>query len=139
DPQTVESARQALKIDKYQQLAYRARLEQEQARDLVQAIDKAIQRLNESEGQVNALKSIDANRAMNADERRRADEQRDKLANTGKDLGEAAESNLRTSFLEAAEKARQIAEGPIEKAAESVGKSRLNAEQAEPRSKAAAQ
>jgi hypothetical protein len=139
DPQTVESARQTLKIDRNQSLSYRARAEQEQAKDLVRAIDKAIQRLQESEGQVNALKAIEPNRAMRPDEKQRADEQRDRLATTSKDLGEAAESNLRTAFNEIAQKAQSIAQGPIQDAAENVARSRLNAEQAEPRKQAAEQ
>src|SRR4029079_12276477 len=98
DPQSAESARQTLKIDKYQQLPYRARLEQEQAKDLTQAIDKAIQRLSQSEGHVNSLKSIDPKRPMNADEKRRSEEQRDQLGTASKELADAAESNRRTSF-----------------------------------------
>lgn len=129
DPQTVESARQTLKIDDNQSLGFRARIEQDQAKNLTQAIDKAIQRLQHAEGQVNSLKNVEAKRAFNPDETRRADEQRDHLATTGKDLGEAAESNLRTAFAEVADKALQIAEGPIQGAAENVAKARLSADQ----------
>jgi hypothetical protein len=138
DPQSVESAKQTLKIDSTQPLAYKTRVEQQHARDLVREIDRAIQRLAQSDGAVNSLKDIDRNRPMNADEKTRAKEQREQLATTSKDLADAAESNLRNAFSAVAATAKQIAQDPIQGAAENVAKSLLSAEQPEPRARAAA-
>ena len=137
DPQVVESARQTLTIDNGQSLSYLARVEEERAKDLMQAIEKAIQRLNQSEGQVNSLKGIDANRAMNSGEKTRAQEQREHLATTSKELAETAKENLKGSFAEIAAKAERIAEGPILSAAENVAKTLLNGDLAEPRKRSA--
>jgi hypothetical protein len=139
DPQSTESAKQTLKIDAGQPLAYRTRLEQQQAKDLTAAIDRAIQRLGQAEWPVNSLKDIDRSRAMNPGEVTRAKEQRDHLATTGKDLSDAADSNLRNAFRAVAAKAKEISESPVRGAAESVARSLLNADRAEPRAAAAAE
>jgi hypothetical protein len=139
DPQSTESARQTLRIDNGQPLAYRTRVEQQQAKDLMQAIDRAIQRLQQSDWPVNSLKDIDRSRAMNADEKNRAKEQREQLAKTSEDLADAAESNLKNSYSAVAAKAKEIAETPIRGAAENVARSLLSADQAEPRTRAAAE
>jgi hypothetical protein len=139
DPQSTESARQTLKIDNGQPLAYRTRVEQQQARDLMQAIDRAIQRLQQSDWAVKSLKDIDRSRTMNGDEKNRAKEQREALAKTSEDLSDAAESNLKNSYNAVAARAKEIAESPIRGAAENVARSLLSADQAEPRSRAAAE
>jgi hypothetical protein len=138
DPQSTESAKQTLKIDNAQPLAYRTRVEQQQAKDLVQAIDRAIQRLQQADWPVNSLKDIDRGRAMNADEKKRAVEQRENLAKTSEELSDAAESNLRNAFSAVAAKAKEVAEAPVRDAAENVARSLLSADQPEPRAKAAA-
>jgi hypothetical protein len=139
DPQSAESARQTLKIDNGQPLAYRTRVEQQQAKDLMQAIDRAIQRLQQSEWPINSLRDIDRGRTMNADEKNRAKEQREQLAKTSEDLADAAESNLKNSYSAVAARAKEIAESPIRGAAENVARSLLSADQAEPRTRAAAE
>jgi hypothetical protein len=137
DPQSTESARQVLKIDKGQPLALKTRLEQQHARDMIQAIDRAIHRLNQSHGQVDSLRHVDASRAMNAGEKARAEEQREHLATTSRELAEAAEVNLRNGYAAVAARAQEIAETPIRGAAENVARSLLSADRAEPRRAAA--
>ena len=138
DPQSAESAKQTLKIDNGQPLAYRTRLEQKFAKDLMQAIDRAIQRLHQSEGQVNSLKNVDPNRPMNTGEKSRAEEQREHLAATSKDLADAADDNLRNAYSAVAARAMEIAESPIQQAAENVARALLSADRAEHRKAAAA-
>jgi hypothetical protein len=138
DPQSTESGKQVLKIDNGQPLAFKTRLEQQNAKDMIQAIDRAIQRLNQSHGQVDSLRHVDASRAMNAGEKARAEEQREHLATTSRELAEAAETNLRNGYAAVAARAQEIAETPIRGAAENVARSLLSADQAEPRRTAAA-
>ena len=139
DPQSTESAKQSLNVDNGQPLAYRTRLEQQQAKDLTQAIDRAIQRLGQSDGAVKSLRDIDRSRVMSADEKKRAAEQRDHLAETSEELADAADSNLRNAFSTVAAEAKQVAESPIQGAAENVARALLNADQPEPRRAAAAE
>ena len=139
DPQSAESAKQTLKIDNDQPLAYRTRVEQQQAKDLVAAIDKAVQRLGQAEWAINSLRDADRSRALNADEQKRAAEQRDHLAKTSEDLADAAASNLRNAFAPVAAKAKEIAELPIRGAAENTARALLNADQPELRRAAAAE
>lgn len=139
DPQSAESAKQTIRIDNGQPLAYRTRIEQQLAKDLIQAIDRAIQRLHQAQWPVNSLKDIDRNRPMNDGEKTRAREQREHLATTSGDLADAAESNLNNAYRTVATKAKEIAESPIRSAAENVARSLLSADQPEPRTRAAAE
>ena len=130
DPQWSESAKQVLRLEKGAETAA-SKLDEERAKDLIEAIRKAIEGLDNARPLADQSQWIDRNRSMTADERRRSEDAQGRLEKTASELSKAADEHMADAYVDMAAKAKQVAEQPIAQAAEEMGKTLLHAEQSE--------
>jgi hypothetical protein len=132
DPQTSFSAKQTLIIDRYAQ-SFSQREDERVARELNRAIDQAIDKLNQAEGKSAALRNNDPNNPMVDQNRTNAQDAERHLADAASALHDQAEQQEGTPFADVAKKANDIADEPIQKAAEDAAKAELAADRPEQR------
>src|SRR5207302_2832410 len=99
-----------------------------------QAIQKAIQELEQAKPKVDQGRRADLNRDLTQQEKkdvaRALEEAKDQLSQTSKELSEAAQKQLDSVFRQVAQKAKNVAENQIKNAAEEAAKGELNADAA---------
>ena len=126
DPQTDVSQVQTLIISKNEQKSFQEKLNEKRKEDLMAAIRKAIDRLNQAAGPVATLRDQSA-RLANPDLMRQACETRDKLSKTGHDLSVSSAEFFETPFAVVAHTAQDIADGDIAHAADDIARLSLDA------------
>ena len=122
DPQIGLSSRQAIIFDPNQTRSYADQLNDERKRRLEDEIRKALERLRQADWRSNNLKNADDRHILTTDERRDAQDLRQLLASTSRDLTSAAAEFFGTPFDGVARAARDIAEHSIADAADDVAK-----------------
>ncbi len=133
DPQFSFSNKQTLHIDRNTE-SFVQKLNTEEKQKLDQAIDKAIQQLNQEEQKVQPLRNPDPNHPLTPQEKQQAHETQQQLTETAKDLNQAAKEAEQTPFADVAKKVEQIADNPVQKSAEDVAKAELAPDNAKERS-----
>jgi hypothetical protein len=131
DPQTASTEKRTLVIERNKPQSYAEIRNAKLARDLMAAIEKAIRRLDQSRGPLDASRNVDENRGLQKEELSRASSTRDLLALTSKDLAEEASEHLHGGYARIAQEAKDVAEGPIVASAEASAKMILTASAAD--------
>jgi len=126
DPQSATSQRQTLLISKSEQRSFQDKLNEMRKEDIIAAIRKAIQRLNENLGHIASARDVGAHQTLSADQLRNTADLRDRLSIASKDLAATAGEYLDTPFAEVAKAAKDIAEGDMAHSADDVAKLALD-------------
>lgn len=132
DPQAGFSAKQTLTIERGAQ-PYAQRADEERARELEQAINRASDELNQAEGKSWPLRNNDPNHQFNDQEKKEAREAEQHLAEAIKQLHHEAEEQKGTPFAQVAQKADQVADQQIQQAAEDTAKAEMKSDETQER------
>jgi hypothetical protein len=132
DPQPGFSAKQTLTIERGAE-PYAQRADEERARELEQAINKATDELNQAEGKSWPLRNNDPNHQLSDQEKQQAHEAEQQLADAIKQLHHEAEEQQDTPFAQVAKKAEQVADQQIQPAADDTAKAEIKSDEPQER------
>jgi hypothetical protein len=133
DPQSTESAHQTLRLDRNAK-GIAEQLDEKRAHDLMEAIRKAINEIEQEKWPAESFKGIDHNRELTNDEKQNVETLKDKVEKTSNDLVAVADEHKEDKFADVAAKAKAISEKYILGAADDVSKVELHADSADARS-----
>ncbi|HEX4177573.1 MAG TPA: hypothetical protein VHY57_04020, partial [Rhizomicrobium sp.] len=122
------TVKQTLNISKGDIQSYEARLESHDANHLIQAINEAINRLNQADEPIARIAQADPARPLPAGERQMAENAKNLLTKTATDLTDSADDAMSSEMANMAAQAEDIAARPITDAAQSVAKAQLDAD-----------
>ena len=133
DPQFSFSTKQTLKINKNESQSYQAKTEQKIAQDLRQAIQKAINELNQEQQHVQSAKDHGPNDVLDEWSRKVLHQATEELPKTSSELSKAADEAMNTVFQDVAVTVKEVAEKPIRAAAEDAAQADLNVDSGQER------
>ena len=128
DPQSSFSNKQTLKINKNEYTSFQSKEDKKLAKDLTQAIEKAIRELNQEEQHMQPAKDVDARQRLETHQRAQLHEATREIPKTGRELKSAADEARDSIFQDVAKQLEKIATKPIRTAAEDAAQADLNAE-----------
>ncbi len=135
DPQVGFSAKQVIEIDHAFKETLAARQEAEAAKNLTAAIEKAIKELGEEKSRIKQVMKSSDKRIFSAIAKKDANALKNSVVKTDVDLKAVAAKSDEGPLSDVAEAAKQISEGPIEKAAEEIAAAILESDKIEDRQK----
>ncbi len=127
DPQSAESAKQTLRIDRNAD-SVAAQVDAKKSKDIREAIRRAIEELDSERRTIDHYQWDGNGRALSTDELQNLDILKDKVEKTSSDLSAAADLFLHGPYAGIARKAKEIAENGIATAAGQVVRVQLHGE-----------